>query len=266
VNRASDDERGELTPPASEPSAAPAPAETTERSAFDPGRCVVLVPFVGSIVPDCEAGLRELERRGYPVRRVGGYAAIDQGRSQMATDALADGFDETFWIDSDIGFHPDDVAKLRRHDLPVVAGIYPQKGTPRLTSHLLPGTPRLTFGARGGLIEILYAGAGFLHVRRGVYEAIHRQLALPVCNARFGRPLVPYFLPLLQAEGDGHWYLAEDFAFCERARRCGFAIRADTTVRLFHVGACRYGWEDAGIDRPRYASFTLEFDGPARGA
>ena len=78
---------------------------------------MVLVPFVGSIVPECEAGLRELERRGYPVRRVGGYAAIDQGRSQMATDALADGFDETFWVDADIGFHPDDVAKLRRHDL-----------------------------------------------------------------------------------------------------------------------------------------------------
>lgn len=180
----------------------------------------------------------------------------------MATDALADGCAETLWVDADIAFHPDDVDKLRRHGLPIVAGIYPLNGVPRLASHLLPGTLRITFGVRGGLIEILYAGAGFLHVRRGVYEAIRRDLDLPAGNARFGRPLVPYFLPLLQPEGDGHWYLAEDFAFCERARRCGFLIHADTTVRLFHVGACRYGWEDAGIDRPCYASFTLEFDRP----
>jgi PAS domain-containing protein len=35
--------------------------------------------------------IRELERRGYTVWRVGGFAAIDQGRSQMATDALRAG-------------------------------------------------------------------------------------------------------------------------------------------------------------------------------
>jgi hypothetical protein len=32
------------------------------------------------------------------VRRVGGYAAIDQGRNQMATDVLLDGYEETMWI------------------------------------------------------------------------------------------------------------------------------------------------------------------------
>jgi hypothetical protein len=55
--------------------------------------CVILVPFATHIHPACEEGLRDLERRGYYVRRVGGCAAIDQGRSQMATDALAAGFD-----------------------------------------------------------------------------------------------------------------------------------------------------------------------------
>ena len=49
----------------------------------------------GQVVPACEEGLAELERRGYTVRRVRGYSAIDQGRNQMATNAMADGFDET---------------------------------------------------------------------------------------------------------------------------------------------------------------------------
>ena len=57
---------------------------------------------------------------------------------------------------------------------------------------------------------------------------------------------------------EGHWYLAEDFAFCERARQCGYRIMADTTIRLWHVGSCRYGWEDGGTDRPRVGSFNLD--------
>ena len=40
---------------------------------------------------------------------MGGYANIDQGRNQMATDALNAGFEETFWIDADVQFASDDV-------------------------------------------------------------------------------------------------------------------------------------------------------------
>ena len=66
---------------------------TPERVA-PPRACVILVPFATHIAPACEQGLIELQRRGYEVRRVGGYAAIDQGRNQMATDALTAGFEE----------------------------------------------------------------------------------------------------------------------------------------------------------------------------
>ena len=85
--------------------------------------CVILVPFATYIAPACERGLVELQRRGYEVWRIGGYAVIDQVRNQMATDALKAGFEETFWIDADIDFHPDSVDRLRRHDLPIASGI-----------------------------------------------------------------------------------------------------------------------------------------------
>jgi hypothetical protein len=103
-------------------------ARRSSGSPMDPRRCVILVPFGSTIIPPCERALEELERRGYDVRRVGGYAAIDQGRNQMATDALIDGYEETMWIDSDIDFHPDSVNRLRSHGLPIVSGIYAQKG------------------------------------------------------------------------------------------------------------------------------------------
>jgi hypothetical protein len=226
---------------------------------MDPRRCVILVPFASYITPPCERALEELERRGYPVRRVGGYAAIDQGRNQMATDALLDGFEETMWIDADVDFHPNSVDRLRSHRLPIVAGIYPQKNKRALASHVMPGSPKMVFGKDGGLAEILYAGAGFLLVRREVYLTIQDRLQLPMCNERFRIPLIPFFHPMLHQCEDGHWYLAEDYAFCERARQCGFKIMADTTIRLWHIGNQAYGWEDAGMERERFDTFVLNF-------
>jgi hypothetical protein len=236
-----------------------APARRPSTHPLDPGRCAVLVPFSGAIHPPCEKALHELERRGYPVWRVGGYAAIDQGRNQMATDALVQGVEETMWIDSDMDFDPAAVDQLRAHGLPISCGIYPQKGRRALTCHILPGTPKITFGRAGGLVEVLYGATGFMHVRREVYLKIQHQLSLPLANERFGAPMIPFFYPMLHPSADGIWYLAEDFAFCERARQCGYKIVADTSIRLWHIGSYAYGWEDSGIERERNHTFTLHF-------
>ncbi len=246
--------------------------------------CVILVPFSTHVVPACERGLIELQRRGYEVWRVGGYAAIDAGRSELATKALADGREETFWIDSDIQFNPDDVDRIRSHGLPITTGIVARKGARAIASQTLPGTGQLRVGAGGGLVEILYAGAGFLHVRREVYTAIREKLKLPLCNAQFGRPMVPFFQPMIVPwrkqevrgqksgdrmeadhplpdplpEGEGSmWYLGEDYSFCERARQCGYKIMADTSIRLWHIGEYAYGWEDAGLEKVRHDSFLF---------
>jgi hypothetical protein len=117
----------------------------------------------------------------------------------------------------------------------------------------------MVFGKRGGLVELLYAGTGFMLVRREVYLTIQQKLKLPVCNERFGHPMFPFFLPMIRPIEDGYWYLAEDYAFCHRARLCGYRIFADTSIRLFHIGNHRFSWEDAGMDRPRFGTFTLNF-------
>ena len=163
------------------------------------------------------------------------------------------------WIDADTEFHPDAIDQLRAHHRPLVAGICAQKGKRAIACHILPGTPKMVFGKGGGLVELLYAGTGFMHIRREVYLAIQAKLGLPVCNERFGSPMIPFFQPMLHPIEDGHWYLAEDFAFCQRARQAGFQILGDTSIRLWHVGNYAYGWEDAGMDHRRFDSFTLNF-------
>jgi hypothetical protein len=225
---------------------------------MDNSRCVVLVPVGHYLEPHCDLALRQLEALGYPVRRVYGFAQVDLARSRMATDAVAEGYDELMWVDSDMAFEPQSVTKLRAHGQPIVAGLYPKKVEKRLTSQLLPGTDRLTMGEGGGLIEIQYAATGFLYTRRQVYLDIQQRLSLPACALANGRTVVPYFLPMVLARGERHLYLGEDYAFCERARQCGYRVHADTSIRLQHIGMYGYGWEDLHGGLPRQPSCTLE--------
>ena len=225
--------------------------------AQDNSQCVVLVPVGGHIDPACEDGLRQLETQGYTVRRVRGFPQVDVARCQIATDALADGFDELLWIDSDVAFDPAAVARLRSHRLPIVCGIYAKKSRREFACSFLPGTERITFGPEGRLVEILYAGFGFVLTHRSVYEKIERQLQLPRCNQNFAQLLVPYFMPMIIPQAAGNWYLGEDYAFCERARQCGYQVMVDTSIRLWHMGSYQFSWEDAGSDKQRFATYTF---------
>jgi len=222
-------------------------------------QCVILVPVAHRIEPDCDHGLRELEAKGYKVRRVWGYSAIDVARSEIATSAITDGFEELVWIDSDISFDPLSVDHLRSHNLPIVCAIYARKAQQALACYAMPGTAQISFGEGGGLVEILYGGCGFVVTRRQVYLDIQEHERLPLCNTRT-RPMVPYFQPMVIPDDDSFWYLAEDFAFFERARRSGYKVFADTTIRLWHIGNYGYSWEEAGSTHPRFGTyhFTLK--------
>ena len=219
-------------------------------------RCIVLVPTARYIEPECERGLRELEKRGYVVRRVLGFSAIDLARCVLATEALAEGFDELMWIDADVGFEADSVDRLRSHHQPIVCGIYAKRGRREFACSFFPGTRVVEFGPDVPLLEIQHSGFGFVLTHRSLFETVARRLELPVCNRAFGKPLVPYFLPMISSQGDDHFYLGEDYAFCERARRCGIPLMADLSIRLWHVGHYGYSWEDAGSDKERYAQYS----------
>ncbi len=226
--------------------------------------CVVLVSAFSPPSAKCEEGLRELEKRGYTIRRGKGYSAIDQGRNQMTSEALHDGFEETMWIDSDIGFQADAVECLRSHGLPISCGLYPQPGARKIACHLLPGTQSIVFGESGGLVEIKYAAAGFLHVRRDAYETVREKLKLPLCNTRFGRGNWPFFMPGAfpdESAGEtGQRYLTEEYSFSHRAREAGLKIMADTTVRLWRTGSYGFSWEDAGGDPQRFGTYRFSVE------
>ncbi|MEO8703241.1 MAG: hypothetical protein ABI867_24555 [Kofleriaceae bacterium] len=222
---------------------------------------IVLVPYLTHVEPACERGLRELERRGLEVRRFPSSAAVDRTRSELATAALAEGFDELIWIDSDISFDADNVERLRGHGLPICGGVYAKKGVRGLAVYAEPGTEELRMGAGGGPVTVRYVGLGFLCTRREVYGDIQRVFGLPPCNTRFGTSVTPYFLPMVIADPEragAHWYLGEDYAFCERARQAGHRVVVDTSIRLGHVGSYAYSWEDAVEAMPRVTGLAIK--------
>ena len=229
------------------------------KDSSDGAGCLVVVPYRDFILPACEDGLRQLEARGYMVRRDGGPDAIDHKRSRLASQALDEPYDEILWIDSDMGFHADDVDRLRSHGLPLVGGFYAARGKPDLSHRPLRGTKEVPFGTGGGPIEVHSLATGFLLTHRRVYEDIVRKLDLPWCGASSGELVVPYFLPMVHADQEyGMSYLSEDYSFCQRARQVGHKVMLDTSIRLWHIGSYGYGWEDVGAPIGRIAGGKLQ--------
>ncbi len=223
--------------------------------------CAVLVPAAYFTDPHCDTSLKELEKRGYYVKKCVGSIAIDKIRSQMATEALSLGFTETFWIDSDISFRADDIDRIRAFDLPMVAGLYSKKtGLGRAGFSSKVKKDLIPCGLVGGLTELEFAATGFLFVKKCVYDSIQQNFKMPLCNVEYNEPLYPYFLPMVIENKGQPWYLSEDFAFSERARQCGFPIYADTKVRLLHHGNYPYSWDELAPKHKDIPSIFVKAD------
>lgn len=213
----------------------------------DSQSCLVLVPVASVIDPETNDCLSKLIDRGYKIQTLRGCSQVDLARSILASDAMRERWPETMWIDSDVVFDPDDVEKLRSHNRPLTAGLYPKKGRAEFACKFLSGTAGATFGIGGGLLEMEYVGMGFTHVRAEVYERIANELKLPVCGGGYdpAKLVTPYFIPSLAPDSTGGWYyLSEDYSFCHRARTVGFSVMADTSIRLGHTGRKTYTWDD----------------------
>jgi len=225
---------------------------------------IILVLAGGQIEPECETSLKELERAGNLVHRVKGDTDLTRGRSQMATDALAEGFEELIWIDSDIQFSPESVDRLSSHNLPYVGGLYPikEQGRRRWPCKPLPGDNELVFGEEGGLKQLTYLTTGFLLTHREVYLSVQEKFALPRCASVSRHGLVPYFQQMVIPSDDGNefYYLSSGFSFCERVRQCGYPIMADTTIRLGHIGKRFWTWDPEPAEG-KFKSFRYRIDG-----
>jgi hypothetical protein len=218
----------------------------------------VLVPYMTHIEHECEQALRQLEAEGVRVVRRGGCSAIDVARNEMASEALHDGAEAILFVDSDIGFNPEDALKLIDRPEPVISGVYAKKGMREMASVFAEGTTEVLFGVDAtGPYPLRYAATGFLRIRTSVLRRMIEELELPLCNTHWGRGFWPFFQPMIVPhEGNKCHYLGEDWAFSYRLGQIGITPLADTSIRLWHWGRYGYTWEEAGSTAARYASYS----------
>jgi hypothetical protein len=162
------------------------------------------------------------------------------------------------FVDADIAFEVDQVVRMLRFNRDVVAGMYPlkmihwdadaaarfQSGEPFDSAPLrYVGFPCKggEFESQDGFVTALYAGTGFMLVKRAVLRRMIEAFPETRYTAAHTQP-VPSSSPNQYALFDcmidpetGH-YLSEDYAFCRRWRSTGGRIWLDTQGELTHIG------------------------------
>lgn len=183
--------------------------------------------------------------RGYTVARA---------RNMLAAACLANAaMTHVLWVDSDIAWPAEAVLQLLLHDVDFVCGLYAYKGfegddrsVSRLTCLPLADgdhTPR--HDTHAALLELAWAGAGFMLTRRGVYERLAQAFpkakiaqSLDLGEICAGAPRWHYdFFPSHLDDGE---LVGEDVGFCDRWRSIGGQVWADPTIQLTHYGEHGY--------------------------
>lgn len=194
-------------------------------------KVLIGMPNMGSIPTKTAVCLFNLKDRMQGTRvALPECSLIYQIRNDICREALADGFDEVLFIDSDLIFPDDAYEKLEALDADIASGIYyGRAGDHRPVVYQKVATKWID--KKGvvqsavaenfktipdGTFEIAACGMGMCLIKRKVLEVLFKEYA--------EEPFEPF---------DG---LGEDLAFCFRAKKHGFNIKANSYIPLGHIG------------------------------
>ncbi len=193
------------------------------------------------------------------VELLGYDSLITRGRNTLVTTFLDNPTaTHLMFIDADIGFTTDQVARMLAFKEPLCAGAYPLKilhddatvaervaaGEPLSTAQLryvgapCTGTEK---EERDGFVTAEFAGTGFMLMQRSVLEQMAAAFPHTKFTASHNRATpnpspnqFALFDCIIEPE-TGH-YLSEDYTFCKRWRSIGGKVWLDTQSRLMHIG------------------------------
>jgi hypothetical protein len=167
------------------------------------------------------------------VHYLAGCCYIDHTRNMMVHEFLASAATDLLFIDADVGFGLDAVLRSVMSDRPVIAGIYPKKGSPQAWPVAIDA-PEI-WSDRAGNIECAMVPTGFLRINRAVFEAMAPHVETYMHND--GEPTLKAFF---KTEIDNGIFWGEDPNFCRKWRAIGGKVYAMAEVEFGHVGT--YEW------------------------
>lgn len=143
-------------------------------------------------------------------------------RNACVQKMLDEDFTHLFFMDSDMVFPKKCLQKLLDRDKNIIGGFYVRKRKGFLPNAFLKGFKQVGRWMTEwvtDLKEVEAIATGCLLIKREVFEKIK----------------CPWFEYKWSGDDDGHM-TTEDLVFCEKAKKLGFEIWCDGTVRAGHVG------------------------------
>lgn len=184
-------------------------------------------------------------------------ALVANARNHLTHEFLRSGATHLMWIDADIGFNGIDIVSMLLADQDIICGVYPMKGIDwtRVAQAVHDGVPPEELKSHvgsfvfnrtidstdsdaansDGLVEVEAGGAGFMLVKRAVFDRLHNEVVSYVVD---GIAIKEFYAVSVDPESSR--LVSEDYHFCRLARRYGFKVYAAPWVHLTHTGPYVY--------------------------
>lgn len=161
---------------------------------------------------------------------------VHRARMEMtATFLRRTEFTHLFWIDADIEFEPEHIAKLWNMNADIAVGCYAMKKPDKQWfAAWKDGQLIKDLDQFDGPIEVDYAGTGFMCINRRVIETL--AATVPHWEGANGPVPALFMTPIHNGCLE-----SEDYHFCRIAREAGFKVMMDPSVRLKHWGQYAFG-------------------------
>lgn len=200
---------------------------------------IAIPAYTGSLTVQCAAslfaGLGDLARRGIvaEVRFLAGLCYIDIARDKMAAEFLASDCTDLVFLDDDVGFPPDGLWQILRHDRAIVGGVYPKKRDDLQWPFKPLRSPEGNYVMDDdGLLECSALPTGFLRISRKALETMIAAMPERAYSDDEGQALHDLF-PRDRIDGRKR---GEDYGFCALARDCGLKLFCEPDLTLTHTG------------------------------
>jgi hypothetical protein len=202
----------------------------------------------------------------HEVVTVPGDSLVMRARNALVAVFMASAHSHLLFIDADIEWQPEAVLRLLAADKDVICAAYPKKFLPVTYAINLKrdADGRARQCPSSGAVEIMDAAAGFLMIRRAVFErmmaAYPQTRYVPAQGLTVEQGALTYALfdCVVETIDGAPRFLSEDYGFCHRWRAIGGEIWLDPGIRLNHHGTMSYEGDVSTL-------FTAA-DIPARGS
>lgn len=170
---------------------------------------------------------------------------IQRARNDYFRTAYQSGVDVLFFIDSDIGWNPNDFVKLVLSDKHMIGGTYRKKtDTEELYAFKARGDTHDTFQIvpdENGLLEVAGLGCGFLKISKECVKILFESEPkyYTDMDSKLDGPRITKSICDCVVNENNH-FVSEDIIIGYKWMKLGGKVYLDTNVELTHVGNKEY--------------------------